>query len=114
VTTVWKRQQLGEELAADTAPGKRRLNWVWYVGVREADLHCILIDRDGRQRHASLPFGGTLDLAIRDLRDLARREVHPMLAALSAATPQPFLQTIVDVAPTRTVFPAGACSATRP
>ena len=34
----------------------------------------------------------------------ARREVHPMLAALVAATPQPFLQTIVDVAPTRTVF----------
>jgi 2-polyprenyl-6-methoxyphenol hydroxylase-like FAD-dependent oxidoreductase len=27
-----------------------------------------------------------------------------MLAALVAATPQPFLQTIVDVVPTRTVF----------
>jgi 2-polyprenyl-6-methoxyphenol hydroxylase-like FAD-dependent oxidoreductase len=89
---------------ADTAPGKRRLNWVWYVGVGEADLPRILVDRDGRQHHASLPFGGTPDSAIRDLRDLARREVHPMLAALVAATPQPFLQTIVDVVPTRTVF----------
>ena len=88
----------------DTSPGMRRLNWVWYVGVREADLPRLLIDRDGRQHHASLPFGGTPDSAIRDLRDLARREVHPMLAALVAATPQPFLQTIVDVAPTRTVF----------
>ncbi|MEA2668970.1 MAG: hypothetical protein QOJ33_1904 [Chloroflexota bacterium] len=88
----------------DTAPGKRRLNWVWYVGVRGADLPRLLIDREGRQHHASLPFGGTPDSAIRDLRDLARREVHPMLAALVAATPQPFLQTIVDVAPTRTVF----------
>ena len=38
------------------------------------------------------------------LCDLARREVHPMLAALVAATPQPFLQTIVDVVPARTVF----------
>src|SRR6202045_3469759 len=38
---------------ADTAPGKRRLNWVWYVGVGEADLPRILIDRDGRQHHAS-------------------------------------------------------------
>ncbi len=83
----------------DTSPGMRRLNWVWYVGVREADLPRLLIDRDGRQHHASLPFGGTPDSAIRDLRDLARREVHPMLAALVAATPQPFLQTIVDVAP---------------
>jgi 2-polyprenyl-6-methoxyphenol hydroxylase-like FAD-dependent oxidoreductase len=89
---------------ADTAPGKRRLNWVWYVVVREVDLPRILVDRDGRQHHASLPFGGTPYSAIRDLRDLARREVHPMLSALVAATPQPFLQTIVDVAPTRTVF----------
>jgi 2-polyprenyl-6-methoxyphenol hydroxylase-like FAD-dependent oxidoreductase len=89
---------------ADTTPGKRRLNWVWYVGVGEADLPRILVDRDGRQHRASLPFGGMPDSAIRDLRDLARREVHPMLAALVAATPQPFLQTIVDVVPTRTVF----------
>jgi len=89
---------------ADTTPGKRRLNWVWYVGVGEADLPRILVDRDGRKHHASLPFGGTPDAAIRDLRDLARREVHHMLAALVAATPQPFLQTIVDVVPTRTVF----------
>jgi 2-polyprenyl-6-methoxyphenol hydroxylase-like FAD-dependent oxidoreductase len=89
---------------ADATPGKRRLNWVWYVGVGEADLPRILVDRDGRQHHASLPFGGTPDSDIRDLRDLARRELHPTLAALVAATPQPFLQTIVDVAPTRTVF----------
>jgi 2-polyprenyl-6-methoxyphenol hydroxylase-like FAD-dependent oxidoreductase len=89
---------------ADTTPGNRRLNWVWYVGVGEADLPRVLVDRDGRQHHASLPFGGTPDSAIRDLRDLAWREVHPMLAALVAATPQPFLQTIVDVVPTRTVF----------
>jgi 2-polyprenyl-6-methoxyphenol hydroxylase-like FAD-dependent oxidoreductase len=89
---------------ADTNIGKRRLNWVWYVGVGEADLPHILVDRDGRQHHTSLPFGGTPDSAIRDLCDLARREVHPMLAALVAATPQPFLQTIVDVVPARTVF----------
>src|SRR5258708_6153622 len=89
---------------AATTPGKRRLNWVWYVGVGKADLPRILVDRDGRKHHASLPFGGTPDAAIRDLRDLARREVHPMLAAVVVATPQPFLQTIVDVVPTRTVF----------
>jgi 2-polyprenyl-6-methoxyphenol hydroxylase-like FAD-dependent oxidoreductase len=88
----------------DTTQGKRRLNWVWYVGVGEADLPGLLVDRDGRQHHASLPLGGTPDAAIRGLRDLARREVHPMLAALVAATPQPFLQTIVDIVPTRTVF----------
>src|SRR6202521_3761024 len=89
---------------ADTTPGNRRLNWVWYVGVGEADLPRVLVDRDGRQHHASLPFGGTPDATTADLRDLARREVHPMLAALVAATRQPFLQTIVDVVPVRTVF----------
>jgi len=89
---------------AETSLGKRRLNWVWYAGVGEADLPRILVDRDGRQHHASLPFGGTSDSAIRDLRNLAGREVHPMLVALVSATPQPFLQTIVDVVPTRTVF----------
>jgi 2-polyprenyl-6-methoxyphenol hydroxylase-like FAD-dependent oxidoreductase len=88
----------------DTNPGKRRLNWVWYVGIGEADLPHILIDRDGGQHHASLPFGSTPERAIRDLRDLAQREVHPMPAALVAATPQPYLQTILDVVPTRTVF----------
>ena len=45
---------------ADTRPRKRRLNWVWYVGVDEADLPRILVDHDGRQHHASLPFGGSI------------------------------------------------------
>src|SRR5260370_41893247 len=34
---------------ADTTPGKRRLNWVWYVGVGEADRPRILGDRAGRK-----------------------------------------------------------------
>src|SRR6202521_3609954 len=84
---------------ADTTPGRRRLNWVWYVGVNEVDLPRILVDREGRQHHASLPFGSTPESALRYLRDLARREVHPMLATLVAATRQPLLQTIVDIAP---------------
>src|SRR6266436_1140413 len=42
---------------ADAAPGKCRLNWVWYVGVREADLPRILVDRDGRQ-HPDLLING--------------------------------------------------------
>src|ERR1700730_15865897 len=88
----------------DTNPGRRRLNWVWYVGVNEADLPRILVDRDGRQHHAPLPLGGTPSPPTSAPRDRARREVHPMLAALVAATPQPFLQTIVHVVPTRTVF----------
>jgi 2-polyprenyl-6-methoxyphenol hydroxylase-like FAD-dependent oxidoreductase len=89
---------------AETTPGKRRLNWVWYVRVDERELPSLLIDRNGGQHHASLPIGGAPGMVIRDLVDLARREVHPKLAALVAATPDPFLQTIVDVVVPRTIF----------
>src|SRR5260221_9230819 len=74
---------------ADTTPGKRRLNWVWYVGVSEADLPRILVDRDGRQHHASLPFGGGSDPAIPDVRDLTQRGEPSMMTAFVAATTQP-------------------------
>jgi 2-polyprenyl-6-methoxyphenol hydroxylase-like FAD-dependent oxidoreductase len=90
--------------SADPTPGKRRLNWVWYVGVNEEELPQLLVDRDGGCHHASLPLGGAPDATVRNLVDLARREVHPKLAELVAATPDPFLQTIVDVVVPRTVF----------
>jgi 2-polyprenyl-6-methoxyphenol hydroxylase-like FAD-dependent oxidoreductase len=38
------------------------------------------------------------------LKDRARRELHPKLAELVGATPDPFLQTIVDVLVPRMVF----------
>jgi hypothetical protein len=82
---------------ADATVGRRLLNWVWYVRADEADLATLLVDRYGRRHRASLPQGGASDAAIRDLVDLAWREVHPMMAALVAATPDPFIQTIVDV-----------------
>lgn len=89
---------------ADTEPGRRRLNWVWYVRMDGEALRRLLVDRHGQRHHASLPIGSVPDGVIRDLTDLARREVHPKLAALVAATPDPFLQTIVDVVVPRTVF----------
>lgn len=89
---------------AETTPGRRRLNWVWYVLADEAELGKLLVDRDGRRHHASLPQGAVSDTAVRDLCELARREVHPMLAKLVAATPDPFIQTIVDVVVPKTVF----------
>jgi hypothetical protein len=42
---------------ADTTLGRRRLNWVWYVAADQDELGPLLIDRDGRQHHASLPQG---------------------------------------------------------
>lgn len=89
---------------ADPSPGRRRLNWVWYVGVAEADLATLLVDRDGRRHHASLPRGGTPEDKVAALKERARRELHPKLAELVGATPDPFLQTIVDVLVPRMVF----------
>ena len=89
---------------ADTTLGRRRLNWVWYVAADQDELGPLLIDRDSRQHHASLPQGGIPQTTVQALVDRARHEVHPKLAELVAATPDPFVQTIVDVAVPRTVF----------
>jgi 2-polyprenyl-6-methoxyphenol hydroxylase-like FAD-dependent oxidoreductase len=89
---------------ADTRPGKLRLNWVWYVTADQDELARLLVDRDGRQHRASLPQGGAPQTTVQALADRARREVHPKLAELVAATPDPFLQTIVDVVVPQTVF----------
>ncbi|MGP1397827.1 MAG: FAD binding domain-containing protein [Inquilinaceae bacterium] len=89
---------------ADPTPGRRRLNWVWYVGADDRDLAGLLVDRDGVRHHASLPAGGAPEATVRALVDRARREVHPRLADLVAATAAPFLQTIVDVVVPRMVF----------
>jgi 2-polyprenyl-6-methoxyphenol hydroxylase-like FAD-dependent oxidoreductase len=89
---------------ADTTLGRRRLNWVWYVAADQDELGPLLIDRDGRQHHASLPQGGIPQTTVQPLVDRARHEIHPKLAELVAATPDPFVQTIVDVVVPRTVF----------
>lgn len=89
---------------ADPAPAKRRLNWVWYVMADEAELARVLVDKDGHRHHASLPQGGAPPATLASIVERARREVHPKMADLVAATPDPFLQAIVDVVVPRTVF----------
>ena len=89
---------------ADPSPGTRRLNWVWYVGMDQEQLAAVLVDRNGRQHHASLQPGDARSEVVDALTLLAGREVHPKMAALVAATPEPFLQSIVDVVVPRTVF----------
>jgi 2-polyprenyl-6-methoxyphenol hydroxylase-like FAD-dependent oxidoreductase len=89
---------------ANVQRGHRRLNWVWYVRAHEVELQRTLVDKDGKHHHASLPQGLVSSEAVRDLRWRAKREVHPNLAELVAATHDPFMQTIVDVIVPRTVF----------
>ena len=93
---------------AAAMPGMRRLNWVWYIRATTQDLPHLLTDRHGYQHHNSLPQGGATDEALAALHALARSEVHPRMADLIEATPDPFIQIIVDVVVPRTVF-GNAC-----
>ena len=90
--------------AADVRAGHRRLNWVWYVRADAAEVARLLVDKDGNSHRASLSPGLARPDAVSGLHALAKREVHPMLAELVAATPEPFVQTIVDVVVPKTLF----------
>jgi 2-polyprenyl-6-methoxyphenol hydroxylase-like FAD-dependent oxidoreductase len=90
--------------AADVRAGHRRLNWVWYVRADAAEVARLLVDKDGNSHRASLSPGLARPDAVSGLHALAKREVHPMLAELVAATPEPFVQTIVDVVVPNTLF----------
>ena len=87
-----------------TAAGTRRLNWVWYVTVPEGDgLNTAMTDRAGRRRAASVPAGHVDEAALTGLRRRADL-LEPHFADLVRATPEPFIQAILDVAPPEMVF----------
>ncbi|WP_430448629.1 hypothetical protein [Rhodophyticola sp.] len=87
-----------------TAKGTRRLNWVWYVTVPEGEsLNSVMTDGAGRQRHASVPAGHVNATALNDLHRRAEN-LEPHFADLVRATPEPFIQSIFDVAPPEMVF----------
>ena len=92
----------GSELA--TKRGGRRLNWVWYTLVAEgAALDALLTDRSGKRRDASVPQGEISNAAREFL--LARTEMLTApFAELVRATHDPFIQSIIDVAPPGMVF----------
>lgn len=88
----------------ETEPGARRLNWVWYVMIDEGPaLDAIMMDRNGRRRDAAVPQGLVNDDARQDLQ---RRTagLDRQFADLVRATPDPFIQSILDVAPPAMTF----------
>lgn len=87
-----------------TARGARRLNWVWYIHVDDGPgLDALLTDRSGRRRDASVPQGDISDNAHEFL--LARTgTLTESFARLVSATSEPFIQSIIDVAPPGMVF----------
>jgi len=88
----------------DTAPGRRRWNWVWYRRVAEDKLPDLLTDRSGRKHAFSLPPGALPDAPAQALRADADAMLAPPFRALVHATVEPFIQAILDLAVPRMVF----------
>lgn len=76
---------------------------MWYVDADDANLNRLLVYRNG-QRHSSLAQGLVPETTVRDLCARAKQEVHPIMADLAAATPDQFIQTIMDVTIPQTLF----------
>lgn len=90
---------------ARTAPGQRRLNWVWYVHAPEGStLDAILTDQRGNRRDGSVPPREVADAVATSMREAASRELHPRFAELILATPEPFIQVILDMAVPKMLF----------
>ena len=92
----------GDNLGAQK--GDRRLNWVWYVTIDEgAALDRLMTDKRGEKRDASVPQGVVSDAALEDLK-FRTVGLDSRFRDLVLATPKPFIQSIIDVAPPAMVF----------
>lgn len=79
-------------------PGKRRFNWVWYVNYDEVtELPHILTDKNGRQRDYSIPPGLLAPAVEQEMRSYADTVLAPPFQKLVRATPEPFVQAILDL-----------------
>ena len=86
-------------------PGHRRFNWVWYVNYDQAtELPHILTDRNGRQRDYSIPPGLLAPDVEREMRSYADTVLAPPFQKLVAATPEPFVQAILDLGVSQMTF----------
>ncbi len=90
---------------ADTRPGHRRGNFVWYRPVdSEAGLADLLTDASGHTHTISIPPPLVRADHIVKLRADAQRLLAPQFAAWVEATKAPFLQPIYDFESTRIGF----------
>ncbi|MEQ8231589.1 MAG: FAD-dependent monooxygenase [Gammaproteobacteria bacterium] len=81
----------------DLRPGQRWYNWVWYRPVGGgAPLEDLLTAADGTHHPDGIPPALIRDTHVGGMRDAAERLLPPVLGAVVAATPRPFLQAIVD------------------
>ena len=80
-----------------TAPGERRLNWVWYDALSGRDRRALFTDDAGTERRFTVPPGRLRAPVERRRRDRAESTLPPVFADLVAATTDPFVQAIYDL-----------------
>lgn len=88
----------------EMAKGERRINWVWYVPVKENELDQVLLDSDGRQRTHSLPPGLMREEVQRRQVEMAEEFLPPQMEWLVKRTNDPFVQCIYDLSIPQMVF----------
>lgn len=77
--------------------GGRHMNWVWYRNVDGgSDLDALLTDRAGVRHDLSLAPGQVRDGFIVELHEAAST-LPPAVADLVRASPDPFVQVVVDI-----------------
>ena len=86
-------------------PGRRRLNWVWYVNAATGlELDHVLTDSSGRRRQFSVPQGMVGSEMLDQLHLRSRSILPPIFCRLVEATQEPFVQTIHDLAVPQMAF----------
>ncbi|OAG05299.1 FAD/NAD(P)-binding domain-containing protein [Paraphaeosphaeria sporulosa] len=87
-------------------PGKRLLNWVWYVNyAADSPEHVdLMTDKEGKRHHITLPPGGIRDGVWTKQKERAREILPPQFAELVEKTEVPFVQAITDVISPRAVL----------
>ena len=90
-------------------PGKRLLNWVWYVNYREDSPEHIdlMTDKEGKVHHITLPAGGVRDEVWARQKAYAKEILPPQFAELVERTEVPFIQAITDVIAPSAVLDSG-------
>ena len=86
-----------------TTSSPRLRNWLWYWNVSPGrELEELLTGDDGSQFTTTVPRGLVPGDRLGDLARRAEESLPPVLAEILVATPEPFIQVIVDLAVERT------------
>lgn len=90
-------------------PGKRLVNWVWYVNYAEGSPEHteLMTDKDGKRHHVTLPPGGVLERVWSKQKKRAVEILPSQFAELVEKTQVPFVQGITDAIAPSAVLDGG-------